>query len=234
MTDELEEEIESINAIYEDSVRHVGPRIYEISIPETLWKVRASFPSKYPISRPELLSLNGPRTSDDARKLELLKNILGSIFVEGMVCVFDFMESARDLLSKADEDEFESLDHVNGSSAAESSLLAKDPFWGWFVTEPIIDRKSVFIGHSSSVASKEEALYKINQLKTDKRIAKATHNITAWRIVRPNGVVIQDCDDNGESAAGGRLLHLLTLTESQNVVVVVSRWHGGILLGSDR
>jgi hypothetical protein len=35
----------------------------------------------------------------------------------------------------------------------------------------------------------------------------------------------------GESAAGGRLLHLLNILDVQNVCVVVSRWYGGILLG---
>lgn len=35
---------------------------------------------------------------------------------------------------------------------------------------------------------------------------------------------MQDCDDDGESAAGGRLLHLLQVADAKNVVVVVSRW----------
>lgn len=44
----------------------------------------------------------------------------------------------------------------------------------------------------------------------------------------------QDCDDDGESAAGGRLLHLLELMGVWNAMVVVSRWYGGIHLGPDR
>lgn len=43
-----------------------------------------------------------------------------------------------------------------------------------------------------------------------------------------------DCDDDGETAAGGRLAHLLTLLEVENVLVVVTRWYGGVLLGPDR
>lgn len=34
----------------------------------------------------------------------------------------------------------------------------------------------------------------------------------------------QDYDDDGEQAAGGRLLHLLQMTDARNVCVVVSRW----------
>lgn len=43
-----------------------------------------------------------------------------------------------------------------------------------------------------------------------------------------------DCDDDGETAAGGRLAHLLEILELENVLVVVSRWYGGTLLGPDR
>jgi len=45
---------------------------------------------------------------------------------------------------------------------------------------------------------------------------------------------LQDCDDDGEAAAGGRLLHLLQIVDARDVVVVVSRWYGGILLGPSR
>lgn len=43
-----------------------------------------------------------------------------------------------------------------------------------------------------------------------------------------------DCDDDGETAAGGRLAHLLEILELEDVLVVVSRWYGGTLLGPDR
>lgn len=43
------------------------------------------------------------------------------------------------------------------------------------------------------------------------KIRNATHNIMAYRIAVPDrpGVFHQDYDDDGEAAAGGRLLHLL-------------------------
>jgi putative IMPACT (imprinted ancient) family translation regulator len=43
-----------------------------------------------------------------------------------------------------------------------------------------------------------------------------------------------DYDDDGESQAGARLKHLLEILELDNVLVVVSRWYGGTLLGADR
>jgi len=68
------------------------------------------------------------------------------------------------------------------------------------------------------------------------RLANATHPaIMAYRIATPRaGVYLQDCDDDGEAAAGGRLLHLLQLARAEDVVVVVSRWFGGVLLGPSR
>eukprot|EP00198_Chlamydomonas_reinhardtii_P003848 XP_001693184.1 predicted protein [Chlamydomonas reinhardtii] len=46
--------------------------------------------------------------------------------------------------------------------------------------------------------------------------------------------VAADYDDDGETAAGGRLLHLLQAADVRNVVVVVSRWFGGVLMGPGR
>lgn len=44
----------------------------------------------------------------------------------------------------------------------------------------------------------------------------------------------QDHDEDGETAAGGRLLHMLQATKATGVCVVVSRWFGGVHLGPDR
>jgi putative IMPACT (imprinted ancient) family translation regulator len=81
-------------------------------------------------------------------------------------------------------------------------------------------------------------------LKSNSKIAKATHNILAYRLVKtrndtskvkiPDSIVIQDYDDDGETAAGGRLLKLLENCGCENVAVVVSRWYGGVKLGPDR
>ncbi|XP_037080155.1 protein IMPACT-like [Pollicipes pollicipes] len=49
-----------------------------------------------------------------------------------------------------------------------------------------------------------------------------------------SGAFQQDCDDDGETHAGARMLHLLEILAVRDVVVVVSRWFGGILLGPDR
>jgi len=48
------------------------------------------------------------------------------------------------------------------------------------------------------------------ELLRNKKIASATHNMYAFRIFNENTQTwSQDCQDDGETHAGGRLLHLL-------------------------
>jgi hypothetical protein len=100
--------------------------------------------------------------------------------------------------------------------------------------EPLVDRKSTFQAHLAPVFSAEEVQEVVAALMENTKIARATHNILAFRVTTPSGNVLSDCDDDGESAAGGRLLHLLSIVGAENVCVVVSRWYGGIHLGPDR
>ncbi|KAG0048354.1 hypothetical protein BGZ83_006679 [Gryganskiella cystojenkinii] len=100
---------------------------------------------------------------------------------------------------------------------------------------PIVDRKSVFVAHLAAIKQPGEVPWMIQQLKQEnKKVIKATHNIMAYRVENDNGSIAQDNDDDGETAAGSRLLHLMSILDVKNVVVVVSRWYGGIPLSADR
>ncbi|KAF9572755.1 hypothetical protein EC968_009483 [Mortierella alpina] len=101
--------------------------------------------------------------------------------------------------------------------------------------QPIVDRKSVFIAHLADITQPGQVPWMIQQLKQEnKKVIKATHNIMAFRVENENGTIAQDNDDDGETAAGSRLLHLMSILDVRNVVVVVSRWYGGIPLSADR
>ncbi|KAJ1023510.1 hypothetical protein NDA16_003127 [Ustilago loliicola] len=104
-----------------------------------------------------------------------------------------------------------------------------------FQTESIIERKSEFIGYAASISSPDEVPSVLTRILSDKRVVRATHPIiNAWVCKAADGVVHRDCDDDGETAAGGRLAHLLSILELENVIVVVTRWYGGVHLGPDR
>merc|ERR1712176_887878 len=47
-------------------------------------------------------------------------------------------------------------------------------------------------------------------------------------------ILKHDNDDDGEDGAGRRLAHLLEMRHDVNVLVLVSRWYGGVLLGPKR
>ncbi|XP_075272419.1 protein IMPACT isoform X1 [Opisthocomus hoazin] len=100
---------------------------------------------------------------------------------------------------------------------------------------PITDRRSTFQAHLAPVVTTRQVKRVLEKLYENKKIASATHNIYAYRIYcEDKHTFLQDCEDDGETAAGGRLLHLMQILNVRNVLVVVSRWYGGILLGPDR
>lgn len=146
----------------------------------------------------------------------------------------------KDIQGNPDDDgsgEFEYLkfknrqrNHVkNGNSSA------SEPSVNIFHGEPLVDRRSVFQAHVARVDCLDHVNQVIDSLKSNKKIATATHNISAYRLSGgPHNTCIQDSDDDGETHAGGRLLHLLQILDVKDVVVVVSRWFGGIQLGPDR
>lgn len=238
---ELEEEAMAINSIYPDSIKQITNSIYEVSIVGSGITVRLSFPSLYPDQGPNILDVKSSGNIPEPKAKEVLETSLQEAFSPGMVCIFEFLELSRESLQVWGHDDLGSSGDtvivegtIDYDTLDDNPTSNADPTSGWFESDPIVDRKSVFIGRARGVVSVEEAEQLLDLLKTNKKIAKATHNMTCWRIRREDGVVFQDYDDDGESAAGGRLLHLLTLTDSWNVVVVVSRWYGGTLLGSDR
>ncbi|KAF7509119.1 hypothetical protein GJ744_008346 [Endocarpon pusillum] len=118
------------------------------------------------------------------------------------------------------------------------------PAADWSVSDAITEKKSVFVARCARVSDKAGAgagagaatSLLADLLATNKKVAAATHNISAWRMRMggERGVTVQDCDDDGETAAGARLLRLMQLMDVWDAVVVVSRWYGGVKLGPDR
>lgn len=220
----LEEEVETIDAIFPDALKEIGPRRYTISIPDRTAVVQLSFPSAYPDAIPEVQSTENVDKG-------LVEDILAEVYMEGEVVLFSLIQEVQEVTEEPTEPNTHYQEPDETSAEAREAIFA-----GWTLSEPVVDRKSTFVAHAFTVHSAAEAEAKINHLKQDKKIARATHNITAYRILRDaeKGIYAQDCDDDGEDAAGGRLLHLLSLTGVENVVVVVARWYGGIKLGPDR
>ncbi|RKD26090.1 uncharacterized protein, YigZ family [Caminicella sporogenes DSM 14501] len=95
--------------------------------------------------------------------------------------------------------------------------------------EEIIN-KSRFIGYAKPVTSEDEALEFIEEIR--KKHKDATHNVPAYLIGENNE--IQRYSDDGEPSgtAGIPILDMLKKEEIKNSVIVVTRYFGGIKLGT--
>ena len=104
-----------------------------------------------------------------------------------------------------------------------------------FVGETIIDRASTFQAHAIKIKNKKEAEFYKKCLLSQKKIKKATHNITIYRFInKETEQIVEDYNDDGEDGAGYRLLGIVQKMKLVNLFVMVSRWFGGTLLHQDR
>lgn len=98
------------------------------------------------------------------------------------------------------------------------------------VSTELIVKKSRFICTLRRAATEEEARAAIDECK--KRYWDANHNCSAYRIGA--GGRFQRSNDDGEPAgtAGSPMLAVLTKRDLTDVVAIVTRYFGGVLLGA--
>ena len=94
----------------------------------------------------------------------------------------------------------------------------------------LIEKKSRFIGYVNTAATEAEAQDFLNEIRAAHRAA--THNCYAWQIGAQDQ--FQRSGDDGEPAgtAGRPILEAIKTAGLKDTVVVVTRYFGGILLGT--
>ena len=97
-----------------------------------------------------------------------------------------------------------------------------------FGEDEFTEKKSRFIGRVWLVESEEEAQERILQMK--KQHADATHN--CWAYIIKDGPVRFSDDGEPGGTAGNPMMQVLQRERLFNVVCVVTRYFGGILLGA--
>ena len=97
-----------------------------------------------------------------------------------------------------------------------------------FGEDEFIEKKSRFIGRLWPVETEEAALEKIQEMK--KKHYDATHN--CWAYIIKDGAVRFSDDGEPGGTAGMPMLQVLQREGLYNVVCVVTRYFGGILLGA--
>ncbi|KAI5302643.1 eIF2 kinase Gcn2p negative regulator [Ascosphaera pollenicola] len=277
--EELAEEIEAVNAIYEPDTITVNTNTSKddssttvvLKIPEQGdVSFLIGFNADYPATPPKVMGTASTASRGEGKRwVHLLVETIKKVWQPGLVCLYDLIVEAGEVLEaerinnsantphsepeheqqhEADVDEdfeegIKSLSLNRSEAAQNGSKYTLDKPPDWTFSDVLVEKKSVFVARAAHVTARETAeAYIDHLLDTDKKVAQATHNITAWRIrqtsTSADGTVseklFQDYDDDGETAAGGRLSHLMQLMDVWDVVVVVTRWYGGVKLGPDR
>ena len=92
-----------------------------------------------------------------------------------------------------------------------------------------VEKRSRFIGHVWRVEGEEEARARIEEMK--KRYYDARHNCWCY-LLQEGGVVRYSDDGEPQGTAGQPMLNVFQREGVVNVVCVVTRYFGGILLGA--
>lgn len=250
--DDLEEqrdEVQALSSIYGDEFHleefTTNYQVYSMAFSNDLktveLKLTVKLPPTYPSRDPPTFELSSPYLNGQTRAA--LGQQLNAIFLEniGQPVLYQWFEEVRQFIATLNQDlpvkeidmKTVNVATTNSTVKVEAKKNNAEKRFDFTTSEPIVDRKSAFQGHATKVFSRDDVLSALHQLKENTKIERATHNIYAYRIHDGN-VWLQDCDDDGESQAGSRLLHLLQVVEAKNVLVVVSRWYGGIHLGAAR
>ena len=93
----------------------------------------------------------------------------------------------------------------------------------------IIINKSKFIGYAMPIETEEEALEFIEKIKTKHR--DATHNVYAYVLGKDSNTQRFSDDVEPSGTAGIPALEVIKKEDLRNVVVVVTRYFGGVKLG---
>lgn len=97
-------------------------------------------------------------------------------------------------------------------------------------TAELVEKKSKFIANVSPIETEQQAQTFINSIC--KKYYAANHNVFAYQIGENNE--LQRCSDDGEPSgtAGKPIIDILKSEDIKNIVVVVTRYFGGTLLGT--
>ncbi|XP_054714131.1 protein IMPACT-like [Uloborus diversus] len=247
------DEVEALSAIFgddwlEEDAEH---RVYSINVANSTGNsiyLQVTLPENYPLDGPPIYQISAPWMSREG-KASLCSEI-EDIYCSnaGESIIYLWIEKLKDFAypmsflhpqNTAADEVIEEDNDAEPSAALNSTEqeileIETDELPPIAHGEPITDRKSVFQAHAAKVLTVQQVKQVLDELKQNRKIASATHNIYAYRIAREKGTFLQDCEDDGETKAGSILLHLLQILNVVNVLVVVSRWYGGIHLGPDR
>ena len=99
-----------------------------------------------------------------------------------------------------------------------------------FGMDEVIIEKSTFIGYAKPIKTEEEAVEFINEIK--KKHKYATHNVWAYTVGKSMNIQRYSDDGEPQGTAGIPSLEVIKKEDLRDVVVVVTRYFGGVKLGA--
>mgnify|MGYP000406611608 CR=1 FL=1 len=113
----------------------------------------------------------------------------------------------------------------------DASIKTEEPFL--LFENIIVDRGSRYSVSVGKISNRSDVALFIQQLKSKKKYAKATHNTWACRAMK-DGCIFESKNDDGETGAGMVVLRQMQKVEAIDMVICVTRWFGGVYLQGDR
>eukprot|EP01084_Bolivina_argentea_P000985 1809_1 len=218
-------ELDVLSSIYGQELQILSPSLVKLFVSDDAFVMMDL--SGYPESLPKIhVSDSHSRNSEENGRKAVDEVLRG--YRKGDAILFDALEAARQAMmvihdhheeeeegrGKAEESGGEQMNPKQMERAVSPvHNLQQQPseiiIWHG---EPFTDRKSTFQAHASPVNTMQGVLDVLNLLREERKFRIATHNVVAYQFRDENKRVdVRDYDDDGESAAGSRLLELLRL-----------------------
>ncbi|MDU7148378.1 MAG: YigZ family protein [Clostridium sp.] len=99
-----------------------------------------------------------------------------------------------------------------------------------FGEDSFVEKKSEFIGYAKRCESEEEAKAFVSEIKN--KYKQATHNCFAYVIGENMGIQRYSDDGEPQGTAGIPILEVMKKSDVTDCAIVVTRYYGGILLGT--
>lgn len=247
--DNVRDEIIAVHSIFGEDVVTISERnVFNVEFPRIgaspSIMIRVVCPDTYPRCTPPVVEIQS-MVMDVSMVEMMVRRLEDDMFVPGEEVCFEWLSWVKDEFELCTAGETPcAVVEPQQRQQEEANVQVEDeqpdistPYRDIFHGDVSEQKKSTFQGHVARVSSLEDVQEVMQCLLQHSKIQHATHNIMAYRLyTEKNGItmLLQDCDDDGEAAAGKRLLHLLQVMDVRGLVVVVSRWYGGIHLGPAR
>ncbi|GMR31035.1 hypothetical protein PMAYCL1PPCAC_01230 [Pristionchus mayeri] len=240
------EELAAIEAIYPDYFHLIEVNKVSLRFDDKI-RLDVLFPPDYPSQSPPKYTLSCPQLLMGQRNR--LSSQLDESYLENIGCPILFVwigvvtEFLQEIEQEPADSSFdsppESIEGGSLTAAPEDTVVDRstDECPPIHTGEIFLDRKSTFQAHIARVNSREEVQRVLTELKRNNKIARATHNMYAYRVrTEKDGQMFQmdDCEDDGEHGASPKMMQILRSMKANGLIVVVTRWYGGIHLGPDR